>query len=125
MGSTIIFFCSKYQQRVPYDLLCGLASALLDGTVFEIVRSLKEVQHLEERNLYNQRSKLINEYKGLYFNHANVNGNVLPNKCNSTLEISVDKTLCSFYRGAKILQSLSTNRQKSRDFMFEHIFIEL
>ena len=60
----LVFLFSKFQQRVPYDLLCGLASALLDGTVFEIVRSLKEVQHLEERSLYNQRSKLINEYKG-------------------------------------------------------------
>ena len=55
---------SKYQQRIPYDLLCGLANALLDGTVFEIVHSLKEVQHLEERNLYNQRTRLINEHKG-------------------------------------------------------------
>ncbi|KAK2187257.1 hypothetical protein NP493_174g00031 [Ridgeia piscesae] len=51
----------KYQQRLPYDLLCSLANALLDGTVFEIVNSLKEVQQLEERNLFNQRIRLVNE----------------------------------------------------------------
>jgi len=56
--------CSKYQQRLPYDLLCSLANALLDGTVFEIVNSLKEVQQLEERNLFNQRIRLVNEGRG-------------------------------------------------------------
>ncbi|KAI0224259.1 Protein DGCR6 [Lamellibrachia satsuma] len=54
---------NKYQQRLSYDLLCSLANALLDGTVFEIVNSLKEVQQLEERNLFNQRIRLINENK--------------------------------------------------------------
>ncbi len=53
----------KYQQRLPYDLLCSLANSLLDGTVFEIVHSLKEVQQLEERNLSAQRMKLVNEQK--------------------------------------------------------------
>ncbi|XP_048240032.1 protein DGCR6-like [Haliotis rufescens] len=53
----------KFQQRLPYDLLSGLANALLDGTVFEIVRSLEEVQHLEEKSLFNQRSKLNSEHK--------------------------------------------------------------
>ncbi|XP_067676739.1 protein DGCR6-like [Haliotis asinina] len=53
----------KFQQRLPYDLLSGLANALLDGTVFEIVRSLEEVQHLEEKSLFNQRSKLSSEHK--------------------------------------------------------------
>jgi len=54
---------SKYQQRLPYDLLSSLANVLLDGTVFEIVASLREVQQLEERNLSNKRIKLINEHK--------------------------------------------------------------
>lgn len=54
---------SKYQQRLPYDLLSSLANVLLDGTVFEIVSSLREVQQLEERNLSNQRIKLTNEHK--------------------------------------------------------------
>ncbi|XP_014774716.1 protein DGCR6 isoform X2 [Octopus bimaculoides] len=54
---------SKYQQRVPYDLLSGLAHALLDGTVFEIVQGLSEVQHLEEKSLFNQRVKQTNDHK--------------------------------------------------------------
>ncbi|XP_076076191.1 protein DGCR6-like [Mytilus galloprovincialis] len=53
----------KFQQRLPYDLLSSLANALLDGTVFEIVRSLQEVQHLEEKHLSSQRMKLINDHK--------------------------------------------------------------
>jgi len=60
----IVVVCfSKYQQRLPYDLLSSLARVLLDGTVFEIISSLREVQQLEERNLSNQRIKLINEHK--------------------------------------------------------------
>lgn len=52
---------SKYQQRISYDLLSGLAHSLLDGTVFEIVQSLKDVQQLEEKSLFSQRKKLMNE----------------------------------------------------------------
>lgn len=59
---------SKYQQRVPYDLLSGLAHALLDGTVFEIVQGLSEVQHLEEKSLFNQRVKQTNDHKGIVAN---------------------------------------------------------
>lgn len=59
----------KYQQRLPYDLLSSLANVLLDGTVFEIVSSLREVQQLEERNLSNQRIKLINEHKYVQRKH--------------------------------------------------------
>lgn len=62
---TLVSFCSKYQQRLPYDLLSSLANSLLDGTVFEIVRSLQEVQQLEERHLHTQRVKLVNDHKGL------------------------------------------------------------
>lgn len=56
---------SKYQQRFSYDLLSSLASACLDGTVFEIVKSLKDVQQLEERALFSQRTKLLNEHRTL------------------------------------------------------------
>lgn len=55
---------SRYQQRLSYDLLTGLASSLLDGQVFEIVTGLKEVQHLEEHHLSTQRMKMIHEHKG-------------------------------------------------------------
>lgn len=49
---------------MSYDLLSSLASAVLDGTVFEIVQSLQEVQQLEEKSLFSQRTKLVNEHKG-------------------------------------------------------------
>ncbi|XP_005104030.1 protein DGCR6 [Aplysia californica] len=53
----------KFQQRLPYDLLSSLAKALLDGTAFEIVKGLEEVQHLEEKSLFTQRLKMINDHK--------------------------------------------------------------
>ncbi|CAG2225569.1 unnamed protein product [Mytilus edulis] len=52
----------KFQQRLPMNLLSSLANALLDGTVFEIMRKY-EVQHLEEKHLSSQRMKLINDHK--------------------------------------------------------------
>ncbi|XP_069475232.1 protein DGCR6-like isoform X2 [Ambystoma mexicanum] len=49
---------SSCQQRLSYTILSDLALALIDGTVFEIVQGLLEIQHLTEKNLYNQRLKL-------------------------------------------------------------------
>ncbi|XP_038619268.1 protein DGCR6-like [Tachyglossus aculeatus] len=56
---------SSCQQRLSYTLLSDLALALLDGTVFEIVQGLLEIQHLTERSLYSQRLKLQSEHRGL------------------------------------------------------------
>lgn len=53
----------KFQQRLPYNMLSVLANSLLDGTVFDIVQSLKEVQHLEEKGLGTQRLRLVNEHR--------------------------------------------------------------
>ncbi|XP_069788776.1 protein DGCR6 isoform X1 [Narcine bancroftii] len=53
------------QQRLSYDTLSNLALALIDGTVFEIVQGLLEIQHLTEKNLYNQRLKLHSEHRAL------------------------------------------------------------
>ncbi|XP_064628665.1 protein DGCR6-like [Lineus longissimus] len=53
----------NYQQRLSYDLLSSLASSLLDNTVFEIVTGLREVQEMEERCLFNQRVRSVNEAK--------------------------------------------------------------
>ncbi|KAG8146387.1 hypothetical protein E2320_012734 [Naja naja] len=55
---------SSSQQRLSYTILSDLALALLDGTVFEIVQGLLDIQHLTERNLYNQRLKLQTEHRG-------------------------------------------------------------
>uniref|UniRef100_A0A8C0IRL5 Uncharacterized protein n=1 Tax=Chelonoidis abingdonii TaxID=106734 RepID=A0A8C0IRL5_CHEAB len=46
------------QQRLSYTILSDLALALIDGTVFEIVQGLLEIQHLTEKNLYNHGLKL-------------------------------------------------------------------
>lgn len=45
-------------------MINSLALSLLDGTVFEIVRGLEDIQQLSERNLLNKRMKLINSQKG-------------------------------------------------------------
>ncbi|XP_054568459.1 protein DGCR6 isoform X2 [Eptesicus fuscus] len=55
---------SSFQQRLSYTTLSDLALALLDGTVFEIVQGLLEIQHLTEKSLYNQRLRLQNEHRG-------------------------------------------------------------
>ncbi|KAK6187215.1 hypothetical protein SNE40_005291 [Patella caerulea] len=52
-----------FQQRLPYDLLSSLASSLLDSTVYDIVHSLEEVQHLEEKAMCSSRSRMVSEHK--------------------------------------------------------------
>ncbi|KAK2121660.1 Protein dgcr6 [Saguinus oedipus] len=54
----------SFQQCLSYTMLSDLALALLDGTVFEIVQGLLEIQHLTEKSLYNQRLRLQNEHRG-------------------------------------------------------------
>ncbi|KAM4616030.1 protein DGCR6 [Polymixia lowei] len=56
---------SSFQQRLSYNTLSDLALALIDGTVYEIVQGLLDIQHLTERNLYNQRQKLHCEHQAL------------------------------------------------------------
>ncbi|XP_030074878.1 protein DGCR6 [Microcaecilia unicolor] len=56
---------SSCQQRLSYTILSDLALALIDGAVFEIVQGLLEIQHLTEKNLYNQRLKLHGEHRVL------------------------------------------------------------
>ncbi|KAL2092142.1 hypothetical protein ACEWY4_011940 [Coilia grayii] len=54
---------SSFQQRLSYTTLGDLALALIDGTVYEIVQGLLDIQHLTEKNLYNQRQKLHTEHR--------------------------------------------------------------
>ncbi|KAF7997488.1 hypothetical protein HCN44_006059 [Aphidius gifuensis] len=53
----------KYQMRLPYELLSGLANCLLNDTIFEIVKGLMEIQHVTEKHLFQQRLQLINQQK--------------------------------------------------------------
>ncbi|PAA50449.1 hypothetical protein BOX15_Mlig001402g1 [Macrostomum lignano] len=52
-----------HRSRVSHDQICRLANSLLDGTVFDIVRDLREVQHLEEKSLSERRRQLESELK--------------------------------------------------------------
>ncbi|KAM9822306.1 protein DGCR6 [Syngnathus acus] len=56
---------SSFQQRLSYNTLGDLALALIDGTVYEIVQGLLDIQHLTEKNLYSQRQKLHCEHQAL------------------------------------------------------------
>ena len=51
------------RSKVPDGQLYKLACALIDGTVFDIVRELEEIQQLNERSLLNRRMKVIGEHK--------------------------------------------------------------
>ena len=64
--NAFVFLVSSFQQRLSYNTLSDLALALIDGTVYEIVQGLLDIQHLTERNLYNQRQKLHGEHQGLF-----------------------------------------------------------
>ncbi|XP_058792104.1 gonadal protein gdl isoform X2 [Phymastichus coffea] len=52
---------SKYQMRLPYELLSGLANCLLNDTIFEIVKGLMEIQHVTEKHLFQKRLQLIHQ----------------------------------------------------------------
>lgn len=54
---------SSFQQRLSYTTLSDLALALIDGTVYEIVQGLLDIQHLTEKNLFSQRQKLHTEHR--------------------------------------------------------------
>nr|CAB3237502.1 protein DGCR6-like [Phallusia mammillata] len=56
---------SKMQQRLSHTLLSDIACCLLDQAIFTIVNDLQEIQHLTEKNLYNQRQKMLVDHKGL------------------------------------------------------------
>ncbi|XP_024084368.1 gonadal protein gdl isoform X2 [Cimex lectularius] len=45
----------KIQQRIPNELLCALAESLLDNTVFRIVNTLMDIQHVTEKQIFHQR----------------------------------------------------------------------
>lgn len=51
------------QQRMSSADMKELAEALLDGTVFEIVKELEDIQQFKERALLNNRIKVISSQK--------------------------------------------------------------
>lgn len=51
------------QQKMTKADLKELAQALLDGTVFKIVKELEDIQQLSERDLLNKRVKVVSSHK--------------------------------------------------------------
>ena len=54
---------SHLQAKLPSSQLKELAHSLLDGTVFEIVRELEDIQKLSERSLLKRRMEVVNAHK--------------------------------------------------------------
>jgi len=40
---------------------------MLDGTVFDIAKGLRDIQQITEKNLSTKRTKIVNELKGIDF----------------------------------------------------------
>jgi len=53
---------SEIQQRIPNEVLSGLATAIASGHIYEIVKGLTEVQQLEEKSLFHQRLELLKKH---------------------------------------------------------------
>lgn len=63
----IVAIFRMYQQRLPNELLSNLANSLLDKTVFDIVKGLKDIQEMTENNLLDSRMKFISNQRGIFF----------------------------------------------------------
>ncbi|XP_055380410.1 gonadal protein gdl [Condylostylus longicornis] len=50
-----------YQMRISYELLTVLANSLMNDTLFKIVKSLMEIQHVTEKHLKQLREQVENE----------------------------------------------------------------
>jgi len=87
---SFLFFFSTYKKKFTYDVLSGIATCLLDGTVFEIVKGLEDIQQLSERNLLNKRMKIVNSQKGRRLIIASFHGEIIVYGMIS-LEVTEDK----------------------------------
>lgn len=54
---------ASMQSKMPDSRFRELAMSLLDGTVFEIVKELEDIQQLSERSLLNKRMKVVSSHK--------------------------------------------------------------
>lgn len=50
--------------RIPYELLTALANSLVNDTIFEIVKRLMEIQHVNEKHLMQVREQVEKEHTG-------------------------------------------------------------
>merc|ERR1712168_1406197 len=49
----------ELQQRIPNELLSGLASSIASGMIYEIIQGLTDIQQQTEKNLFHQRLELL------------------------------------------------------------------
>ncbi len=60
-----VYWTRKLQERFENDNLREkLITSLLDRNIFDIVNNLQEIQVRTEKNLFNERQKLIKQAKG-------------------------------------------------------------
>ena len=52
---------TRFQQRIPYELLSELAASLAQGHILDIVRTLTELQQATEKGLFQERLQDINK----------------------------------------------------------------
>jgi hypothetical protein len=50
------------QPHFTDEVLANLTSSLLDGTIFEIVTNLSEMQQMSERRMYDERQRIVTEH---------------------------------------------------------------
>lgn len=62
-ASVQMFTHRNYQMRIPYEELTALANCLVNDTVFEIVRRLTEIQHVNEGHLLEMREQVVQEHQ--------------------------------------------------------------
>lgn len=60
----IKYFFRSCQMRIPYELLTALANSLVNDTIFEIVKRLMEIQHVNEKHLMQVREQVETEHRG-------------------------------------------------------------
>lgn len=58
-----VFFIRQYQQRISHDLLAGLANTLLHNTIFEIVKGLKDIQAVIEKQMFHNRIRFMEKLR--------------------------------------------------------------
>ena len=51
---------------LPYDVICQIAHTLLDGTVTDITKGLKDIQKITEKNLSGRHLQLVAEHRGSF-----------------------------------------------------------
>ena len=55
---------SELQQRLPNELLSGLASSIASGMIYEIIQGLTDIQQGTEKHLFHQRLELLKKQSG-------------------------------------------------------------